>query len=156
MNSVEIELAVAKYFDYRRNLIVPNVFWGLGFLYELDLLVLTPSNIAYEVEIKTSLSDLKADKKKRSVAHNSNRITRFYFAIPESLIEKSLNHIPEKAGVFSVSNKHYAKLIRPPKINKLAKKFTPQERIKLAELAAMRIWTLKENLYNYKKNHAKQ
>jgi len=63
MTSKEIEILVADYFNYRANLIVPNVSWGLG-VHECDILVLTKAGYAWEVEIKTSVADVKADLKK--------------------------------------------------------------------------------------------
>ena len=65
LTAKQIEISIADYFCPRRNLVVPNVYWGLNFVYELDILVVTQSNYAYEIEIKTTISDIKADKKKR-------------------------------------------------------------------------------------------
>jgi hypothetical protein len=49
MHAGDIEIAVARHFNPRQKLIVPNVSWGLGFHYELDLLVVTQSRYAWEV-----------------------------------------------------------------------------------------------------------
>jgi hypothetical protein len=76
---VEIESAVAGYFNPRRCTIVPNVWWGLGLNHECDLFVMNQTGHAYEVEIKTSRADIKADQKKRH-SHNSKFIRRLYFA----------------------------------------------------------------------------
>lgn len=149
MHSGHIEVAIAKYLNPRQNVIVPNVFWGLGFRYELDLLVLTPSKYAWEIEIKTSLSDLKADQKKHH-GHYSERIKRLYFAVPEFLQQQALENIPERAGLFVVCDdeaNRYVKLAKAPKLNTNARKFNDDEIKKLYELAAMRIWTLKDALY---------
>ena len=35
--TLEIETAVANYFGYRRQIIVPNVWWGLGFNHECEI-----------------------------------------------------------------------------------------------------------------------
>ena len=159
MHAGDIEIAIARYLNPRQNLIVPNVSWGLG-LYEKDLLVLTQSGYAWEIEIKVSLSDLIADKKKIH-HHYSEKIKRLYFAVPEALQEKALLHIPDRAGLFIIgtSEEHrrncvrygltnpYVRLIKSPKINQLARKFTDKEIKKLYELAAMRIWSLKEVIY---------
>jgi hypothetical protein len=155
MNSLDIEIAVAQHLGYRQNLIVPNVFWGLGFRHELDLLVLTPSKYAWEIEIKISKSDLIADQKK-SHQHYSEKIKRLYFAVPEELKEFALLHIPERAGLFVVSQEHrlnatyygnlYTTLIKLPKINKSARILNDNEINKLYQLCAMRIWSLKQHL----------
>ena len=64
MKTIEVEVAIMQHFDVRRNVIVPNVSWGIfrpgiGQLHEIDLLVLSGSNYATEVEIKVTKADLK-------------------------------------------------------------------------------------------------
>ncbi len=51
MKTIDIEIAVMAYLGIRKNLIVPNVSWGLV-TYEMDLLSLTQSRYATEIEIK--------------------------------------------------------------------------------------------------------
>jgi hypothetical protein len=99
LKAAEIEIAVARYFHPRVNLVVPNVSWGMG-LHECDLLVITRAGYAYEVEIKISKSDLKKDREKRH-CHVSSRISRLYFAIPKEL-ENCIDYVPERAGIISV------------------------------------------------------
>ena len=144
-----IELVVAEHFCYRRNLIVPNVHWGLNLPYEADLVVLRPSNYAIEVEIKISASDIRADLKKRR-QHDSNLFRELYFAVPEELSENT--NIPEHAGVLSIYEYKpgwlKVKKIRNPALRKTAVKWKPETRQKLCELAAMRIWSLKHHLSN--------
>lgn len=141
----DMQVILARYFNSSSNVIVPNVSWGLG-LHEIDLLILTSSNYAWEIEIKISISDLRADKKKHH-AHYSNKIKRLYFAIPEKLQEGALPLIPERAGLLLVAPNHYVRLIKAPIINKAARKFTDKEVQKLYELAAIRLWSLKEVVY---------
>lgn len=145
----QIEIAVAKHFGYRQNLIVPNVYWGLGLNYEADLVVLRPSDWAIEVEIKVSAADIKADLKKWR-QHDSNLFRDLYFAVPELLADNA--NIPEHAGILSVDWDHRrpgflkVKKLRNPTPRKTAIKWKPETRRKLCELAAMRIWSLKEHL----------
>jgi len=149
MNSKEIELAVAREFNTRINLIVPNVFWGLGFNYELDLMIVTKAHYAYEVEIKISISDLKAEKKKKPWAHHDKRIKGLYFAIPDDLKEKAIPLIDKNAGILTVyGNCHdglHCSILRKPTINNNARKLTDTEMRKLYSLCAMRVWNLKEH-----------
>jgi len=144
MNTLEIELAVANYFDFRANTIVPNISWGLN-LHEIDVLVLTKSGYAYEVEIKTTKADLVRDSKKEH-GHRSNRIKRLYFAVPELLAQTALTVIPIGAGLFSIKDSGYVQLIKAPTLNKQARPLNPEERLKLAELATMRLWNMKRIL----------
>lgn len=143
----DIEIAVAAHFDYRRNLIVPNVHWGLGLPYEADLVVLRPSNWAIEVEIKVSGSDIRADLKKLR-QHDSALFRELYFAVPEALVEHPA--IPEHAGILSFSRTEDGhprlKVLRVPKRRPGARKWNQQTRETLYRLAAMRTWTLKRHL----------
>lgn len=153
-----MEIALAGFFGYRQNQIVPNVSYGL-WIHECDLLIVSQAGYCTEVEIKISISDLKADFKKEH-QHKSNKIKYFYYAIPEDLKDKALPLIPEHAGLIivkahtlNVYETSYCQIIKLPIVNKQARALTVEERIKLGSLASMRIWTLKENLYNFKRNH---
>jgi len=42
MKTIEMEIAFARYFGIRQNLIIPNVSWGMD-THECDLFVLTPA-----------------------------------------------------------------------------------------------------------------
>lgn len=151
MNSCEIEIAVATQFNPRMNLIVPNVSWGLNFNYELDLIIVTQNQYAWEVEIKISLSDLRAEKRKHFLAHTSDKIKRLYFAVPYYLEDKAMALIPKRAGLLSINEKLVASLVKAPEINTNARKLKEDEISKLGKLAAMRIWSLKEKLLKLKK-----
>jgi hypothetical protein len=106
LDSCDIEFAIASHFGWRTHIIVPNVSWGMGFKYELDLMILTKANIAYEIEIKTCVSDVRRDLKKRH-QHDSKRITRCYFAIPEYIYGDAVkNLIDNRFGIFTVSCKN--------------------------------------------------
>ena len=66
VSCVDIEVAIMTEFDFRQNLIVPNISNQMGLVaFETDMLVLTKSGYAHGFEIKVSKSDLKADFKKR-------------------------------------------------------------------------------------------
>jgi hypothetical protein len=110
---------------------------------EMDLLVVTKQNCAYEVEIKVTKADLLKDKEKRH-NHGASFIRAIYFAIPKEL-EPCIPNIPEKAGVFVVSDGK-SKLVRKPKINRTSRKLTDVEVLKVARLGTMRIWNLKRKL----------
>lgn len=148
LTAQQIEIAVAKHFDWRRNVIVPNVHWGLWLNYEADLVVLRPSGFAVEVEIKVSGADIRADLNKRH-QHDSNLFRELYFAVPDALADHP--DIPEHAGVLSVYwygkyGPWRVKKIRDAARRKTAMKWKPETRQKLYELAAMRIWNLKQHL----------
>lgn len=63
MTTLEMEIALMRELNIRKNIIVPNVsfgmyFKGYGALHECDLLCLSKSGYATEIEIKIIKSDL--------------------------------------------------------------------------------------------------
>ena len=154
MTAMEVELAVAKFLDWRRNLIVPNVSWGLG-VHECDLLSVTPARWATEVEIKVSKSDIKKDLEKTH-QHKSDLIQKLYFAVPDYLSD--CEYIPDGVGIISVKNNaslyfyNKAAIIRTPTVNKAARKLSEAEYDKLLRLGCLRIWNLKKALHKNKMN----
>jgi hypothetical protein len=144
LHAGHIEVAVAMLFNYRQNLIVPNVFWGWDLRHEADLIVVSRSGYATEIEIKISKSDLVKDFRKGH-RHYSPKISRLYYAVPESLIETVKELAPATAGIISVSPKKKACFVRRAKALPGRRVITENERMKLLELAAMRIWSLKHH-----------
>ena len=148
LRAQDIEILLADDFNYRQNIIVPNVHWGMQLLYEADMVVLRKSGYAIEIEIKVSNQDIKADLQKRH-HHDSNLFRELWFAVPEK-IENNLN-IPERAGIVSMKwhdygGKYSPVRIRGAKINKNATKWTENQRQNLMRLGCMRTWTLKRHL----------
>ena len=155
MNTVEVEVAVARHFSYRRNLIVPNLSWGIGLLHEADMLIVAPNTrYAKEVEIKVSTSDIRADLKKRcrypntsGFAHWDSCVRQCWFALPYDL--KGAELVPSPYGILRVhrfedeKNIYRVETERPARIHKAAKPLTEKQWLKLGHLAAMRIWSLK-------------
>lgn len=151
---------MAKEFNYRQNIVVPNVSWGLG-LHECDLLVLRQSGFAVEIEIKRSLADLKAESKKNHI-HVSNKVRELWFAVPHDIYDRAAELVPERAGILTFERRDFIfsdaplkkqlfiRRKRGAKINKQARPFTDKERQKLLQLAHMRIWTMKRQLVKLK------
>lgn len=159
-SAAKIEIAIAYWFGYRLNLIVPNISWGMN-IHECDLLVLTKANYASEVEIKVTKADLIKDKDKRH-QHKSPLVRRLYFAIPKKL-EKHIEHIPEHAGILLINNSEHdfcsaydCKLLRPAKVNTKAKPLQTWQRYEMARLGALRIWKLKGYLITLKHTLAEE
>lgn len=153
----EMECALANWFDYRVNLIVPNVYWGFGYdMHECDLLIVSKAGYVTEVEIKISRADLKADAKK-SHGHENQRIKYLYFAVPTALEEAALEFAPERAGIIVVRNDFpgadrvgpRCRRVREPSAIKHVSKMTDRERYKVARLGALRIWKLKRKLQGF-------
>lgn len=147
IHSGHMEVAVAKLVGYRRNVIVPNVSWGLGLHHECDMLYLDDKGRFTEVEIKISLSDLRADFKKWH-QHKSNIISRLQYAVPEKLAEHALNIIPKGSGLIVVSwDEHLGYFVARYEVvgthNKACQKPKPETVQNFMRLGCMRIWSLK-------------
>ena len=139
----EIEEAVVRHFNARKNVIVPNVSWGM-FPYELDLCMLNLAGMyASEIEIKISKSDLKADGKKHHCHDkNGNFIKYLWFAMPDKL-KGCEDLVPENAGILYINKYGYGKIFRKPVVNPVARKWDYEKAFKLARLGTLRIWSLK-------------
>jgi hypothetical protein len=146
MKTIEMEIRLANWFNFRQNLIVPRVSWGF-MTHECDLLIVSSVGYLTEVEIKISKNDLKKDKDK-SHGHESGRIKTFYFAVPEELEKYALESIPERAGLIIVpKDKRFKPFeVKKPIINIQAKPITSDDKYKIARLGALRIWGLKEKI----------
>jgi len=153
IKTIDIEVAVAKYYGVRKNIIVPNISWGFQWMHECDMFIVSKAGVATEVEIKISRSDLLADfKKGHDHKDKAGRITYFYYAMPETLYEKCKDLIPKEAGIFTCGRGDWenatvwAREKRKPERRKNTRKLTPEEQLKIAWLGTMRIWSLKEKI----------
>ena len=146
-SAIEVEIAVAEYFNPRQNTIVPNVAWGMNFNYELDLLVITRARYGYEVEIKISRHDLMRDVQKKH-HHDSPKIKRLYFAIPEFLLQEQ-RHIPGNAGILVIKPTREGGWRvheeRKPK-SKSSYEFTDAEILTAERLGRLRVFPLKKQI----------
>ena len=148
LTAQDIELIVADDFNFRQNIIVPNVHWGLGLLYEADMVVLRKSGYAIEVEIKVTSQDIKADLKKRH-HHDSNLFRELWFAVPAKLADHP--DIPSRAGIISLEwhpyrGEYMCVRTRGAKANTKATRWTDAIKAKLTRLGCMRTWGLKAHL----------
>ena len=152
--AADIELKVAYFFNARRNFIIPNVSFGFRSIpYEVDVMVITSSLYAYDVEIKVSASDLKRDQKKRKwQLEYKNYWRKHYFAIPIELTACA-EFIPDFAGILTVRHDDNRNLFlvseyRPAQVNKSAKKITEKEYAALGRLCMLRLWDAKTVINN--------
>jgi hypothetical protein len=153
ITAAEIELALASFFDWRRNFVIPNISNGFrGINYEIDVMVVTQSLYAYDIEIKVSASDLKRDQDKDKWRYclDQHYFRKSYFAMPETMSQYQ-DLVPAHAGIILVSynERRYwydAKVVREPVVDNLAKKITEAELTQLGRLTMLRMWDLKHNI----------
>jgi len=144
LNIHEIEYRIAKNskFDFVKNDVLINISWG--FLHhEADMLIVSKTGYITEIEIKRSYADLKNDFTKKH-DHSSSLITRFYYAVPEKLVDKTKALLVEHnriAGIISYSEKKkITVVVEAPNLKK--RKITSEERLKLLRLGNMRVWKM--------------
>jgi hypothetical protein len=139
----EIEIALARYLDYGRYVMVPNLSYGM-FSYEMDLCALNKSMYAFEFEIKISRSDLKRDAAKHhhhmSEVFAKNLIRGLWFVMPEKL-RGCEEFVPERAGIMFVDGTGKITVARRVKPVETAKKWTFEDAYKLARLGTIRYWS---------------
>ena len=133
------------YTEKGHNYIVPNIFLSGE---ESDFISLSKSKYLYEVEIKLTLSDFKADFKKYKhhlftsvLPIPANSIpNRFFYICPENIIPLIL--IPKYAGLLYIcGDYHYVKQIKSaPLLHK--------NKIDRRQLLKM-IYTLSDKLWEY-------
>lgn len=108
------ETEIQKLFAYQygllnNNLVLPNITMGSpGARYEADLIYINKRRYVSEVEIKISMSDFKADFKKK-VYHNSDIVRQFYYLFPNDLYIENSQEIERllmesDAGIMTVRN----------------------------------------------------
>lgn len=90
---IQLALRNSFLFDQRSSVVVPNISWGM-LPYEADLIGISKSGQVTEVEIKRSLSDLRADYRKGH-RHDAPCVTYFFYCVPESLVEQAKKVILE-------------------------------------------------------------
>jgi hypothetical protein len=71
---------------------------------QADLIVLTPSNYLTEIEIKVTLADWNHDRHKEKWKGQRKHVSRFFYAVPESLADKAPEWIPIEAGILAVQS----------------------------------------------------
>ena len=133
-------------------IVVPNVLLGP---YEADFITITKSDYLIEVEIKISISDFRADFKKKHY-HDCPEVNALYYALPKELYEKHKEEVNEScdkvgAGIILIaetelpnghSYEYFAGFAKKPKLRK-AKPLTVYQKLKFARLGCLRwpsIW----------------
>ena len=128
-------------------IVVPNVLLGS---YEADFIMITKSDYLIEVEIKISISDFRADFKKKHY-HDCPEVNALYYALPKELYEKHKEEVNEScdkvgAGIILISKRnfpngrsyeYFAGFVKKPKLRK-AKPLTVRQMLNFARLGCLR------------------
>lgn len=119
MDSKFIQSAVQKWLYDRSNIYQACNYAKSGY-YEADVLAVTAARIVTEIEVKISVSDFKADFKKkhkhyRMQNHSENvnwrTPNRFYYACPKGMLNVS-SCIPTYAGLIWVDEHGLVEMVK--------------------------------------------
>ena len=153
MTECDIQAELGCYYGVDKGqIVVPNVLLGS---YEADFITITKSDYLIEVEIKISISDFRADFKKKHY-HDCPEVNALYYALPKELYEKHKEEVNEScdkvgAGIILIgeekygseySYRYFAGIVKKPKLRK-AKPLTVYQELKFARLGCLRwpsIW----------------
>lgn len=175
----KMELLIYDYFEKSSLVIVPRFdpmngcyYEDKTFVYgkkyvrivnhECDMLSVSKKMFLREVEIKISVSDFKADLKKKH-NHDGN-IKQFYFAVPYYILDKIEKLVPENVGILVayiemkqglhgevVSKKWILKKYRNAKHNLLATQIDEKQLNIIFRIGYLKYWfhrKRKENKWN--------
>jgi len=153
MTTIEMEVALMRYFKFTQKLVVPNVTRMSGLVeFETDLLILTKSRYATGVEIKVSKSDFQNEFKKIQYHYGEEMddifygmFKNFYFAFPENLVDDCIEEVPSRFGILSVDGKGRVREVRASELL-YNKKWTEKDYNNLMRIGCMRIYNLKRNM----------
>ena len=148
MRTIDIELAIMKEYKYHQNLIVPGISAMVGLMpFEVDMFVLTKSDMGYGFEIKVTRADLLKDLKKPHFNNEEyyRKFRFFFYVVPENLEALAHEIVPDFCGIWVVDNQGEMKQVRKPTVLS-RNRWTAGERYSIARLGAMRIYNLKRKI----------
>lgn len=96
---IDIELALADHFNWKKNVIAFNVLGISATLpldHECDMLVVTPSGYLTEVEVKRTYDDFCAEFKKRHHHTSAVPMKDFLYCVPAGILEKVIKKLEEQ------------------------------------------------------------
>ena len=150
VRQIQLALYNSPLFNKRSDTMATNISWGL-LNHEADFVSMNRSGYLTEVEIKRSWEDFKADFKKDH-EHKDERVYRFFYCVPEGILEKVKDFLIEK---FPRSSDRPAVLYYTEQgcigIENIGiayatggRKLFIEEQLQLAKLSAKRFWKLLE------------
>jgi hypothetical protein len=142
----QIEVVLSNHFDVQKCVCMPQL--TMFFEHEIDFLAVRKTGFAIEVEIKRSLSDMRAEQKKAH-KHESDKIVEFYYCFPTKILEACTPLVPERAGILEIYWTGYRwrlNVKKNPVRNKDSRKLTDKEIRKILRYSNYRIWSFKKKI----------
>lgn len=146
----------------RYNFIAPNCYLNWGDFTEFDLLCIRRSGFIDEVEIKRTVSDFRADFKKRGKYHlkkhelleaGKTPANYFWFLMTDELASKVSAEIPDHAGIYVLRHGFIVELKKAPRLH--TSKITNTTRVHLGEKMMHRYWRQVQASYDRRERNGK-
>ncbi len=157
--TIAIEIALANFLDYRKNLIVTNISkFSYLIPFEVDLLCITESGYCYGFEIKISKHDLYKELNKYHYKHailNGNdyifnnyykKFKGFSYVMPYDLIKYAYEILDKRFGIYSynVDDSGFSVITCHRESEKISNyKWNENEKFMIARLGCMKLFNLK-------------
>ena len=144
-----MQIALARYVDPYRHFCIPNCM--AGYFTECDFLVVSKSGLLWEIEIKCSMADWKADLAKHRQYKPGWNPARFYYAYPEDNPHAQIPEwVPMDAGVLWIFERDGDPVIRPVRAAKARHRCPVSDDIKIEILRKihLRYWLAFSSIQN--------
>ena len=138
MHEGQIIQRLARYFNWRCNRMMPELEVDGG---RADLAFVTPAGYLTEIEIKTSLADFRRDAAKAKWSKPRPHVSRFFFAVPESLVPAILPLLPDGAGLIALGDG--TREVRAAK-RRPAKRLTERQMQAIYDASYFRYWAWRD------------
>lgn len=154
---LNLELAAMRWckFEKKCMLILRERSPREGYCGRPDVLGVTASRYATEIEIKRTLQDFRADFQKRHRRHRELWPERFpkqfYYLVPEALAPRCLDRLPTWAGLMTVGDGYrmeWVHILKEAPVNAASHRYSLKECVKLARLMASQVVATEGRLHH--------
>ena len=136
MNESEAIFLLGRHFCWGSTQCFPNVHLCGG---EMDLAVVSRAGYLWEVEVKLTLADWRADERKGKWLSPSRKyVSRFFYAVPSELVGAAPSFVPPETGLLEIGPS-WVKEIRTAKRRKVSK-LTDAQMSRLLDSTYHRYW----------------
>jgi hypothetical protein len=148
MNNLEVQAADWLRFQKRCQFVLfeRNPRYQIG---SPDVLGITRNRYLFEIEIKRSLSDFKANAGKRHVVNRENILhlwpKMFWYCVPENLVEKVKPFLPPYAGLLAPAGYSLC-AISQSKTNSASHRLSLSECARLTHCMSNQLWAQQEHI----------
>ena len=135
-----------------------------------DILGINDRRFIFEIEIKRSVSDFRANAKKNHILNResspelASRFPRqFWFLVPQAMVEKIRDEVPQWAGLLTVTEEvtdcgwgtpRRVESVKPAPTNQASEKLSVMECARLFKNVGNQIFSLMSSHYYARNNHS--